>query len=75
MLMHRLLRRRRGLAWLDAGKRRYAVSVARAGRIVAVVKVRADDADDAAVKATRYVAANLYALNVKEAEEPGGQES
>ena len=49
---------------LNRGRHRYVVSVGMQGRIVAVVKVQADDEGHAGAKAVRYVAANLYPLRL-----------
>ena len=74
MLRPRIPGRRRRLPCPDSGRHRYAVSVAMHGRIVTVVKVRADGAGKARAKAVRYVAANLYALRLTAADEADGGE-
>lgn len=60
----RLLHRRSGHEWLRTGRHSYSVSLARLGRVIEVVKVRADSEDEAATKAERYLAANIYALKI-----------
>lgn len=58
-----------GAEWLATGTYLYAVSIARTGRIIEVVRVRADSEEEAALKAVRYVAANIYAMRVTRQEE------
>lgn len=64
----RLLRRKSGHEWLQTGRHAYSVSLARRGRVIEVVSVRANSEDEAAIKAERYLAANIYPLKIVKSE-------
>jgi hypothetical protein len=70
--IRQFIRPKSGHEWLRSGRHAYSVTLARSGRVIEVVDVRADSEDEAATKAERYLAANIYALKIVKNEDGGG---
>lgn len=63
-----------GPEWLNTGTHLYAVPVCRTGRIIEVVRVRADSEEEAGLKAVRYLRAGLYPHKIVRQKEPSEQQ-